>query len=68
MQQGEDSLHHEIGLKIKEETIKVLHLEHILVLCQKTGYLKVGHKYLKSFEMWCWRRMEMISWNDRVKK
>ena len=24
-------------------------------------------KYLESFEMWCWRRMEKISWNDRVR-
>jgi hypothetical protein len=24
-------------------------------------------KYLGSFEMWCWRRMEKISWTDRVK-
>ena len=24
-------------------------------------------KYLESFEMWCWRRMEQISWTDHVK-
>ena len=24
-------------------------------------------KYLESFEMWCWRRMEKISWADRVR-
>jgi hypothetical protein len=28
---------------------------------------KVYHKYLESFEMWCWRRMEKISWTDRVR-
>jgi hypothetical protein len=28
---------------------------------------KVDHKYLESFEMWCWRRMEKISWTDRVR-
>jgi hypothetical protein len=22
---------------------------------------------IKSFEMWCWRRMEKISWTDRVR-
>jgi hypothetical protein len=27
---------------------------------------KVYQKYLYSFEMWCWRRMERISWTDRV--
>ena len=25
---------------------------------------KVDHKYLERFEMWCWRRMENISWTD----
>ena len=24
-------------------------------------------KYLESFEMWCWRRMEKISWTDQVR-
>jgi hypothetical protein len=28
---------------------------------------KVDQKNLESFEMWCWRRMEKISWNDRVR-
>jgi hypothetical protein len=28
---------------------------------------KVDQKYLESFEMWCWRRMEKISWTTRVR-
>jgi hypothetical protein len=28
---------------------------------------KVDQKYLECFEMWCWRRMEKISWTDRVR-
>ena len=24
-------------------------------------------KYLERFEMWCWRRMEKISWTDHVR-
>ena len=24
-------------------------------------------KHLESFEMWCWRRMENISWTDHVR-
>jgi hypothetical protein len=24
-------------------------------------------KYLESFEMWCWRRIEKISWTDHVR-
>jgi lipopolysaccharide/colanic/teichoic acid biosynthesis glycosyltransferase len=27
---------------------------------------KVEHKYLESFEIWCWRRMEKISRADHV--
>jgi hypothetical protein len=27
----------------------------------------IDQKYLESFEMWCWRRMEKISWTDRVR-
>jgi hypothetical protein len=28
---------------------------------------KVDQKYLESFDTWCWRRMEKISWTDRVR-
>jgi hypothetical protein len=27
----------------------------------------VDQKHLESFEMWCWTRMEKISWTDHVK-
>jgi hypothetical protein len=27
----------------------------------------VDQKHIKSFEMWCWRRIEKISWNDHVR-
>jgi hypothetical protein len=27
----------------------------------------MDQNYLESFEMWCWRRMEKISWTDRVR-
>jgi hypothetical protein len=29
-------------------------------------FRQVHQKYLESFEMWCWRRMEKIGWTDRV--
>jgi hypothetical protein len=29
---------------------------------------KAYQKYLENFEMWCWRRMEMISWTELCKK
>jgi len=34
----------------------------------KLGKLqKVYQKYLESFEMWCWRMMDRISWTNHVK-
>jgi hypothetical protein len=27
----------------------------------------VDQKHLEIFEIWCWRRMEKISWTDRVR-
>jgi hypothetical protein len=27
----------------------------------------IYHKHLEIFEMWCWRRMEKISWTNCVK-
>ena len=27
----------------------------------------VDQEHLESFEMWCWRRMEKISWTDHVR-
>ena len=27
---------------------------------------KLEQKYLESFEMWCWRRMEEIKWSEKV--
>jgi hypothetical protein len=29
--------------------------------------LKGGQKYQESFEMWCWRGIEKISWTDLVR-
>jgi len=39
---------------------------HVALYGAATGTLqKVDEKYLESFEMWCWRRME-VSWTERV--
>jgi hypothetical protein len=40
----------------------------IALYCAETWTLrKIDQKYLESFEMWCWRRMEKISWTDRLR-
>jgi len=33
----------------------------------KAKLRSVDQKYLESFKMWCWRRMEKISWTDHVR-
>jgi len=34
----------------------------------ETWTLRAGdQKHLESFKMWCWRRMEKISWTDHVR-
>jgi hypothetical protein len=67
--------------KFKKKTLFTskldLHLRNKLVNCYiwSTAFYgaetwtlrKVDQKYLESFEMWCWRRMEKISWTGRVR-
>ena len=33
----------------------------------ETWTVRAVDKHLESFEMWCWRRMEKISWTDHVR-
>jgi predicted HD phosphohydrolase len=63
----DDSFRQQTGLKFKEETSK-LHTWSIALYGAETFTLrKVDHKYLESFEMGCWRRIEKITWTDHVK-
>jgi hypothetical protein len=40
----------------------------IALYCAETLTLQaVDQKHMESFEMWCWRRMEYISWADHVR-
>ena len=59
--------HQRIGLKCKKDTSKVLHWKYTLRGAETWTLWKVDQKYLGSSEMWCWRRMEKISWTDRVR-
>ena len=46
----------------------MLHLEHGLYGAETADLLRAAdQKYLERFEMWCWRRMEKISWTDHVR-
>ena len=39
--------------------------DFVCILCNLNQPL--DQKHLESFEMWCWRRMEKISWTDHVR-
>ena len=43
------------------------HLERSFCDAGSWTLRKVDQKYLESFELWCLRRMEKISWTDRVR-
>jgi len=40
---------------------------HICIQAENWTLQKVDQEYLVSSEMWCWRRMENISWTNQVK-
>jgi hypothetical protein len=55
-------------IKVNKEALKTATFWSITFYGVETWtLLKVDHKYVESFEMWCWRRMEKISWTDRVR-
>ena len=44
------------------------HLEHSFIYDAETWTLQaVDQKHLERFEIWCWRKMEKISWTDYVR-
>ena len=51
--------------------ITVLRVDHVEKLWYFSGISDqrsaLFQKHLESFEMWCWRRMEKISWTDHVR-
>ena len=56
-----------LELNLKKKLVKC-HIWSIALYGAETWTLrKVDRKYLEIFEMWCWRRMEKISWTDRVR-
>jgi len=55
-----------LGLNFKEELINC-YIWSIVLYCAETWTLRKVDKYLESFEIWCWRRMEKISWIDGVR-
>jgi hypothetical protein len=55
-----------LDLNLRKKLVKCYILSIALCGAETWTLGKVDRKCLESFEMWCWRRME-ISWTDRVK-
>ena len=56
-----------LELNLRKKLIKC-YIWSIALYGAETWILRAAdQKYLGSFEMWCWRRMEKISWADHVR-
>ncbi|KDR13536.1 hypothetical protein L798_11449, partial [Zootermopsis nevadensis] len=55
-----------LGLEMKEKLVKCYVWSVALYGAETWTLRKKEQKYLESFEMWCWRRIEKIRWTDRV--
>ena len=56
-----------LDLKLRKKLVKC-YIWRIAFYGAETWTLRaVDQKHLERFEMWCWRRMEKISWTDHVR-
>jgi len=57
-----------LDLKLRKKLVKCYIWSIALYGAETWTFRTVDQKHLASFEMWCWRRMEKISWFDHVRK
>ena len=56
-----------LDLELRKKLVKY-YIWSIALYGNETWKLRaVDQKHVKSFEMWCWRRMKKISWTDHVR-
>jgi hypothetical protein len=56
-----------LKLKLRKKLVKCYIWSMALYGAEAWTLRAADQKYLESFEMWCWRRMEKISWADHVR-
>jgi hypothetical protein len=56
-----------LDLNLRKELVKYYIFSIGLYNAEILKLRKLDHKHLESSKMWCWRRMEKISWTDRVR-
>jgi hypothetical protein len=56
-----------LDLKLRKKLVNCYVWSIALYGAETWTFRAVDQKYLESFEMWCWRRMEKIIWTDHVR-
>jgi len=54
-----------LDLELRKKQVKC-YIWSIALYGAETWTLRADQKHVESFEMWCWRRMERISWTNYV--
>jgi hypothetical protein len=55
-----------LDLELRKKLVKCYVCSIALYGAETWSLRAVDQKQMESFEMWCWRRMEKISWTDHV--
>jgi hypothetical protein len=55
-----------LDLNLRKKLVKCYIWSMALCGAETWKVRAADQKYLESFEIWCWRRMEKISWIDHV--
>jgi hypothetical protein len=56
-----------LDINLRKKLVKCYICSIALYGAEKWTLRKVDQKYLESFEMWCWRRMEKTSWSSLMR-
>jgi hypothetical protein len=56
-----------LDLNLRRKLVKCYIWSMVFYGAETWMFWAADQKYLESCEMWCWRRMEKISWTDHVR-
>ena len=56
-----------LDFELRKKLVKCYNWSIALYGAETSTLQAVEQKHLESFKMWCWRRMEKISWIDHVR-
>ncbi|GFG29807.1 hypothetical protein Cfor_00237 [Coptotermes formosanus] len=65
IQQAGEPINQQTGFNVRKKLVKCYIWSTALCGAETWTLRKVYQKYLRSFEMWCWRRTDKISQTDR---